>query len=168
MAVSKNATVSIGPSTQGVSVPRTGAAHQILISPENKGAQRDLAGSSSYDDDDDGWDNVNSSQLIIDRLLLDRYDKNKNATLHLSPWAKPPPDLSHATGATERCGGGGAALSRVKTSDPVWKRYVSKINVFWWKRCERTEEVAVFPSASEFPSGGRLSRPAQSVCGRCG
>lgn len=141
--------VPIRSSTQGALLRLCGAAHQSVVWSsvrKTKGTQCDLTGRSARDYD--GWDNVNSSQLIIDRLLLDRYDKNKNAILHLSPLAKPS-DLSHVTGATERCDG--AALSRGTTSDPVWKRYVSKINVFWWKPCKkkRTEEEAAFPSASD-------------------
>lgn len=161
-AVSKNATMpSVSSSTQGVLVKLSGAAHQLLIwslGRKTKGTQCDLTGCSSHDYD--GWDNVNSSQLIIDRLLLERYDKNKDATLHLSPPAKPS-DLSHATGATERCDG--AALSRGKTSDPVWKRYASKINVFWWKPRKRAEEEVAFPSASDFLSIDCLRRRSLSV-----
>lgn len=159
--VSKNATIPISSSTQGVLVKLSGAAHQLLIWSlvrKTKGTQCDLTGCSSHDYD--GWDNVNSSQLIIDRLLLERYDKNKDATLHLSPPTKPS-DLSHATGATERCDG--AALSRGKTSDPVWKRYASKINVFWWKPRKRAEEEVAFPNASDFLNIDCLRRRSLSV-----
>lgn len=108
--------MSVWSLTPGVLAQPSGAAHQLPIcsfATRNKRPQCDFTGSSSHDYD--GWDNVNGSQLIIVRLALDRYDKNKDATLHLSPPAKPG-DPSRATGAAEHCDG--AALSRGKNLRP--------------------------------------------------
>lgn len=77
---------------------------QIQISvtrTRNNSSQCELTRSSFHGYD--GWDNVNSSRLIIDRLLFDRCLIKKDATLHLSPQTRPD-DLSHVTrAAAEHC-----------------------------------------------------------------